>query len=98
MSTNYYLVIVDKYGEVIRVHIGKRSGGWSFCWDHNDWEYYKDVGALLSFLLTGRIESDYESDLPFKSFLAMALNWSGAVGCQDQVIHGFRFNHSTNFT
>jgi hypothetical protein len=98
MGTNYYITVVDKYGEEVCVHIGKRSGGWDFCWDHNDWVYYKDISELVTFLQTGTIVSEYESDLPFREFLAMALNWTGAVASCDHVIHGLRFGSSTNFS
>jgi hypothetical protein len=98
MGTNYYITIVDKSGDDIRLHIGKRSGGWDFCWDHNDWKYYKDVSQLLAFLLTGTIDSENENDLPVKLFLSMALNWTGKVALDDVVIHGFRFSQYTGFS
>ena len=98
MGTNYYINIVDTYGDDVRVHIGKRSGGWDFCWDHNDWIYYKNVAGLLAFLQRGTIDSEMEFDIPFKSFLAMALNWTGKIGETDHVIQGFRFNRYTGFS
>jgi hypothetical protein len=98
MGTNYYIGIVDKYGGEVRVHIGLRSCGWDFCWDHNDWEYYKDVGELLAFLLTGTIYAEDEGEIHVKLFLGMALNWTGRVGTHDFIIHGFRFNRYTGFS
>ena len=98
MGTNYFVTIVDEHGVDVRVHIGKRSGGWDFCWDHNDWEYYGDVRGLLAFILTGPIDSENEFNIPFKSFRTMALNWIGKTHSDDLIIHGFRFNHYTGFS
>ena len=38
------------------IHIGKNSGGWKFCFNHNNWEYFeKSKESLEVFLLACEI-------------------------------------------
>lgn len=32
---------LDKLSKETKIHLGKRSAGWSFCWDANELKYYK---------------------------------------------------------
>ena len=47
-----------KVGELLPkdIHIGKRSGGWKFHWDHNYFQYYKpSKESLIEWLKSGQI-------------------------------------------
>ena len=47
------------------VHIGKRSGGWKFCFNHNNWKYYgADKESIMRFLNScDCIKNEYGEEL-----------------------------------
>jgi hypothetical protein len=48
-----------KRSEIDEIHIGKQSAGWSFCFNHHDWKYFKDRKSLIQWLDTLEIISEY---------------------------------------
>ena len=40
----------DRFLDGLSVHIGKRSGGWKFCWNFHDNKYYSNKEELLSYI------------------------------------------------
>jgi hypothetical protein len=65
----------DEFVENTRVHLGKRSGGWTFSWNHNNWVYYQDKETLIRYINEGRVVNEYGEDLATEEFIEMALNW-----------------------
>lgn len=65
----------DKYDEVRDilpkdVHIGKRSYGWRFLWNANDFEYFgPNVDSLMDFLQSGDIYDEYGTYFTFDQFM-----------------------------
>lgn len=54
------------------IHIGKQSGGWQFCFNHNDWQYFgKSLAELEVFLLTCNIEDEYGKSITSDEFWQM---------------------------
>jgi hypothetical protein len=48
--------------KIEKIHLGKRSGGWQFIWNHNDKKYYQDnLESIKEFLNDGDgwIEDEY---------------------------------------
>ena len=65
----------DIFTEDIEIHLGKRSGGWKFCWNfHND-KYYNDKESLEMFVKSGRVIDEYGEELSPDEFLKMAYEW-----------------------
>lgn len=62
------------------IHIGKRSGGWKFHWDHNYFEYYKPTKeSLIAWLHSGIIVDEYGKVFSFNQF------WEDEIGhCLDK--------------
>lgn len=50
------------------VHIGKSSCGWKFLFNHNNWEFYKDMNELKEFITSGRLVDEYGSDVTPEEF------------------------------
>lgn len=51
------------------IHIGKRSGGWKFHWDHNYFQYYKpSKESLIEWLKSGQIVDEYGDEFTFDQF------------------------------
>ena len=51
------------------IHIGKRSGGWKFLWDHNYFQYYKpSKESLIEWLKSGQIIDEYCDEFTFDQF------------------------------
>lgn len=54
------------------VHLGKRSGGWQFIWNHNNKKYYEDnLESIKRFLSNGEgwIEDEYGERFTVEDFL-----------------------------
>ena len=68
------LVKSDEYDKVREmlpndIHIGKRSGGWKFLWDHNYFQYYKpSKESLIEWLKSGQIIDEYGDEFTFDQF------------------------------
>ena len=61
----------DKARELLPkdIHIGKRSGGWKFHWDHNYFQYYKpSKESLIEWLKSGKIVDEYGDEFTFDQF------------------------------
>ena len=51
------------------VHIGKRSAGWKFLWNANNFEYFKpNKESLIEFLKSGQIYDEYGKNFTFDQF------------------------------
>lgn len=73
-----YDLVRDILDESNEIHIGKRSGGWEFSWDHNNFKYFDpNVGSIIDFLYKYPIVDEYGKEIPNEEFVQMALNWHG---------------------
>lgn len=70
----------DEFVEGTSVHLGKRSGGWKFCWNFHNNKYYKDKESLLNFIRTGRVVDEYGVEMDTEEFIQMALEWGQPDG------------------
>ena len=64
---------VDKIKEKMQyeeIHIGKRSGGWKFLFNHNNWKYYgTDKESIMEFLMScDSLENEYGEELTPEQF------------------------------
>lgn len=87
----------DEFMEGIKVHLGKRSMGWKFCWNFHDNKYYSNKDELLKFIRSGRVVDEYGELQDTEEFIEMALNWGKTDGLsvdeQYVINHGFSFSH-----
>ena len=77
----------DQYDEVRNIiakvkdiHIGKRSGGWKFLWDANDFKYFEPTKeSLIEWLKSGQIVDEYDQEFTFDEFWNKKLDgfWDG---------------------
>jgi len=51
-----------------KIHLGKSSGGWKFCFNHNKWRYYKNIPDLRAFTKTCSIVDEYGSSVADEDF------------------------------
>ena len=65
----------DFFTEDVHVHLGKRSGGWKFCWNFHDDKYYRDKASLEEFIKSGRVVDEYGAEIDPEEFLQMAHDW-----------------------
>lgn len=101
-------IIESYYNDRIpqKIHIGKRSAGWRFLFNHNDWRYYKTIDDLIVFLNQCEITTEYGEILSFKDF------WSDVTERQETqqsciaktnkldwyiTVAGYEFSTSTEF-
>jgi hypothetical protein len=70
----------DEFVEGTRVHLGKRSSGWRFCWNFHDNRYYQDRASLLAFVRSGRVVDEYGESWDTERFIEMALEWGEPDG------------------
>lgn len=65
----------DEFIEGLKIHLGKRSGGWKFCWNFHNQKYYTNKEELLEFIREGRVVDEYGDLLDTEEFIEMALTW-----------------------
>jgi len=53
------------------IHIGKSSGGWKFLFNHNNWEYYKNIEELKNFISKNTLVDEYEREVSPTQFWDM---------------------------
>lgn len=70
----------DDFVDGTSIHLGKRSGGWKFCWNFNDNKYYSNKEELLAFIRSGRVVNEYGEEQNVEEFIEMALNWGEPDG------------------
>ena len=71
----------EEFVDGMSVHLGKRSGGWKFCWNFHENKYYSNKKELLKFINSGRVVDEYGMEIPAKEFIKMALEW-----CPDGIV------------
>lgn len=70
----------DIMNEVKDIHIGKRSAGWKFLWDANEFKYFEPTKeSLIEWLKSGQIIDEYNQEFTFDEFWNDCLNgfWDG---------------------
>lgn len=70
----------SEFTENLSIHLGKRSGGWKFCWNFHKFKYYSTKEELLAFIRTGRVVDEYGEEIEVEEFIEMALNWGEPDG------------------
>ncbi len=70
----------DIFLENTNIHLGKRSGGWKFCWNFHKNKFYSNKEELLNFIRSGRIVDEYGEEWNAEEFIAMALEWGQQDG------------------
>lgn len=72
-----YLMLTpwEEFTEGLSVHLGKRSGGWKFCWNFHGNKYYSNKKELLEFINSGRVVDEYGMEISPEEFIKMALEW-----------------------
>jgi len=72
--------IWERFIEGTNIHLGKRSGGWKFCWNFHNNKYYSNKEELLSFIRSGRVVDEYGEEQGVEEFINMALEWGQPNG------------------
>ena len=70
----------DIMNEVKDIHIGKRSAGWKFLWDANEFKYFEPTKeSLIEWLKSGQIIDEYDQEFTFDEFWNKELDgfWDG---------------------
>lgn len=70
----------DMFLEDTSIHLGKRSGGWKFCWNFHKEKYYHDKESLLEYIRSGRVVNEYGEEQNVEEFISMALEWGEPDG------------------
>ena len=70
----------DQFLDGTAVHLGKRSGGWKFCWNFHNNKYYSSREELIQFVLGGRVVNEYGEEMDPQEFLDMAFDWGEPDG------------------
>lgn len=104
VKSNDFLLAKKMIPETI--HIGKSSGGWKFCFNHNNWEHFdKSKESLEQFLLACDIHDEYDAPIPNNIFWELVKNKENDKGhlfFNGQVCgtmeFGLNFSNSTHFS
>lgn len=66
-----------------KVHLGKRSYGWSFCWDANNLKYYKpSLTSIKEFIKENNaiIQNEYGEEFSWEQFIKYEIGYCLYVG------------------
>lgn len=83
-----------------RIHLGKSSAGWEFCFDHNYWQYFgKDYSQIKSFIEGCSIFDEYGSSVTHEEFWGKVNYKKGELrGHDDIIVNGLRFASYSDFS
>jgi hypothetical protein len=70
----------EEFMEDVKVHLGKRSSGWKFCWNFHNGKYYTNKEELLKFIRSGKVVDEYGGLQDTEEFIKMALEWGQPDG------------------
>ena len=70
----------DNFIDGLKIHLGKRSSGWKFCWNFQDNKFYTNKEELLKFVRSGRIVDEYGELQNTEEFIKMSLEWGQPDG------------------
>jgi hypothetical protein len=94
MLTNIVLPFSSRNG----IHIGKSSVGWKFCFNHNDWEYFKTVSEMKEFIKSRLIVDEYGTRVSFEDFWKKVTSkQSDKHSHYNHIIDGYEFSTSATF-
>ena len=60
--------INDNFLNSIKIHLGKKSGGWRFSFNANGYKYYNNKEEFQAFIRSGRIFNEYGEQLSVEKF------------------------------
>lgn len=68
-----FLDYYNKHAEENKIHLGKRSSGWKFIFNHNNWKYYDYTEKSIKEFLKScdRIFDEYDNDYTVQKFVSM---------------------------
>ena len=69
----------EEFTDGTKIHLGKRSSGWKFCWNFHEKKFYSTKEELLLFIRLGRVVDEYGELIDTEQFIEMALNWDGII-------------------
>ena len=85
--------------EKCKYHIGKRSGGWTFTFDHNNWVFFENREELDKWLKSGQILFDDGTKVTFDDFWQnVNERASGKIDPTDKVHFDLFFRPHTDFS
>ena len=84
----------EEFLDGIKVHLGKRSGGWKFLWNWNDKKHYKTKDELFKFIKSGRVVDEYGQEMNDDEFIQMALQWGQEDGWDIETYYKEHPDHS----
>ena len=92
--------LLDKLQEqkVEKIHLGKRSGGWQFLWNHNNKQYYQDnLESIKEFLNDGDgwIEDEYGEIFTPEQFLNDEIGYC-LYNDPEKYINGYQYDKQEN--
>ena len=70
----------DDFTHETSIHLGKRSGGWKFCWNFHNNKWYSNKEELLEFIRRGSVVNEYGEEQEVEEFIEMALEWGQPDG------------------
>jgi hypothetical protein len=77
----------EEFTEGMSVHLGKRSGGWKFCWNFHDNKFYSNKEELFAFIRSGCVVDEYGTEITPDEFIEMALKWGQPDGLDNQTYY-----------
>jgi len=87
----------DEFTYDMKIHLGKRSGGWKFIWNWNSSKFYKTKEELFKFIRNGRVVDEYGELMDTEEFIQMALSWGQEDGWDIETYYQKNPDHRISF-
>lgn len=90
----------DEFMDGMKIHLGKRSNGWKFCWNFHKNKHYTNKEELFSFIRSGRVVDEYGDEWDVEDFITMAVEWypNGFIVDQNYRKNLRKMGHGTYWT
>ena len=82
-----------------KIHLGKRSGGWIFCWDANECQYYTPLlDSIHNFIVNNKatIINEYDEEFTWEEFINNELKDCLYVNSNPKLYNTHREYHLKN--
>lgn len=85
----------------MKIHLGKSSGGWQFCFNDNNWKYYSSrLDMIYAWTMKYQIVDDFDNKITFKEFWDIVKKSKNQMFDEQncRYVNGLMFFNGTNFS
>lgn len=92
------IILIEELKEMNRgIHIGKSSCGWKFCFDHNNWKYFKqNKQSIVDFINSSNIKDEYDREITPDEFWKLVESKKDDIDSKEYHTNWDKYNKDVN--